>query len=132
MALTALSLAMCRTESGPARAARLFYTTLARAPLEATVMTGLVLPGSGTEEMVASFGSLEAWAGRVTKNGIMWRAEVVNERVENGWARLELVVLFNDGTRRRDKLGLVRVGNRWLVDMSSAVGFPRPTPPPPS
>ncbi len=125
-ALAALSLALCRADSPAATAARLFYGTLDAVPFDEAALSELMLPGSGSEELERSFGSLESWAGRVTKNGIMWRAEVIEERVGTGRVSLELVVLFNDGTRRRDRLGLVHSGDRWLVDMATVAGFASP------
>ena len=70
------------------------------------------------------FGSFEGWATRVTKNGIMMRTESLAEHASGERARVALLVLFNDGTRRHDNLDLFRDGDTWKVAAASVPGAP--------
>ena len=107
---------------GPGRAARTFYEALARQEVPAA--RELALDDAGLVALEAEFGSLEAWAGRVTKNGIVARVEAVDEEVDGARASVALLVLFNDGTRRHDRIELVGGDGAWLVDMGTVPGAP--------
>ena len=105
---------------GPGRAARGFYAALAKGNFdEAHAMT---LESDAARGLERRFGSLAAWGNRLTKNGIVMRTEALDESVDGARARVELLVLFDDGTRRHDLIGLARRDGRWLVDMSSVPG----------
>ena len=125
---TTAGLSSCRATRPAAAAARSFYHALDAQPFDESAIAALVLPGPGNAEIAQRFGSLESWAGRVTKNGIMWRAEVVDEAPEGDRTRIDLVVLFNDGTRRRDRLILVEQDGHWLVDMRTVARALAPGP----
>jgi hypothetical protein len=109
-----------RGPGSPGRAARDLYSALAARSF--AVAREWMLEGPELRRAVERFGSIEAWASRLTKNGIIAHVEASDETVTGDRARVRLVVSFNDGTRRRDDLRLVRTGDRWRVDPASLPG----------
>jgi hypothetical protein len=126
VSLTAFSLAgACTAEQGtPRRRAELFYDAIADGRLDAA--RACLVEGAGLRALERRFGSFAAWATRATKNETVMRAEVLGENVEAERARVEMVLLFNDGTRRHDIVELVRGNDAWKVDPRSLPGAERP------
>ncbi|MFP6626051.1 MAG: hypothetical protein VCA74_03195 [Deltaproteobacteria bacterium] len=103
--------------------AKAFYAALDRGDFAkaSTMTTG----GEGLAKLRAAFGSLQAWGNRATKNGTLWRTETSMEEISGSKARVQLRVLFNDGTRRNDTVGLVLTEQGWRVDAGSLSGLAR-------
>ena len=72
--------------------------------------------------LLARYGGIAAWGDRVTKNGIVSQLHATESSVEDGNAHVELIVMFHDGTRRRDHLTLRRTADLWKVGAESVPG----------
>ena len=113
----------CSRGGEPAHRAKAFYASLDRGDFaEARAMT---TGGEGLKKLRTAFGSLQAWGNRATKNGTLWRTETSKEEISGSKARVQLRVLFNDGTRRNDTVGLVLTEQGWRVDAGSLSGLGR-------
>jgi hypothetical protein len=122
--LTACTATTCRSHPQAAgEVARSFYEAAAQGDMR-TARSALIA-GTRLRSLERRFGALESWATRATKNNTVTRIELLDE-AEEGWrAHVRLVVVFNDGTRRHDRVELVRVGDRWLLDPASLPGARR-------
>ena len=107
----------------PRRRAELFYGAIAGGRLDAARAS--LVDGAALRALERRFGSLAAWATRATKNETVMRAEVLAETVGPKRARVEVLLLFNDGTRRHDTVELVASGAAWKVDPRSLPGAAR-------
>jgi hypothetical protein len=83
-----------------------------------------LLPGAPLRSLARRFGGLGSWASRATKNGTVARVEVVGEDAGAGRASVALIVMFNDGTRRHERLELIQVDGEWRIDPASLPGAP--------
>mgnify|MGYP001258915152 CR=1 FL=1 len=106
--------ASCTRGTEAAQAARVFYQALDRNDMAAA--RAMMIEGKALQRLEQEFGSFESWAGRVTKNGILARTEILSESFDGDGAKVVLILLYNDGTRRRDDLEMARSSDgRWLV-----------------
>jgi hypothetical protein len=122
-ALSAAGACSGARDEPPGKRVAAFYAAMAEGRLGAA--RDALLPGPALHGLERRFGSFSAWAGRATKNRIVMRTEVLREDVAADRARVEVVALFNDGTRRHDVVELVRSGAAWKIDPRSLPGASR-------
>jgi hypothetical protein len=120
--MLALGASGCRVHDarGAGDTVRSFYAAAAQGDMGQ--VRAALAGGSRLHGLERRFGALESWATRATKNGTIARVEVLDVATDGDLARVRVVVLFNDGTRRHDRVALVRAGNRWLLDPGSLPG----------
>lgn len=113
----------CSADRGPesaSRQARHFYSTLNSGDFEraASMLTG----DAGRGRLLDRFGSIGAWSDRLTKNRIIAQLQATETSTEREVAHVEILVMFHDGTRRRDALRLIHSPSGWMVDAASLPG----------
>lgn len=123
VACLALALHGCTSDSGPgspSRRARQFYTALNTQDFDRAA--SMLADDEAKALLLARFGSVKAWGDRVTKNGIVSQLHAVETSVEAQVARVEVSIMFHDGTRRHDNIRLVHQTPGWTIDAASVPG----------
>jgi hypothetical protein len=113
----------CSADRGPdtpSRRAREFYQALNTEDFDGArrMLTG----EEHLARLLSRYGGIGAWGDRVTKNGIVSQLHATERATADGNAQVEMIVMFHDGTRRRDHLTLTRTANLWRVDAESVPG----------
>jgi hypothetical protein len=125
LALTFLvaGLDACTADRGPesaSRQARHFYSTLNSGDFDRAA--SMLARNAGRGRLLDRFGSIGAWADRLTKNRIIAQLHATESSTEGEITHVEILVIFHDGTRRRDALRLIHSPSGWIVDAASVPG----------
>lgn len=125
LALLGMALGACSGGPGsgtPGHLAKHLYLTLNERKFDRA--QEMLAGESAIARLIARYGSLAGWADRVTKNGIISQVHTIEGSTDNDdtAVAIELVVMFHDGTRRRDRVRAVRHGSAWRIDAASLIG----------